>query len=72
MLRQPEDWREVRRLRQLTMPTVKTEPPPLFNWFSLPYAQYERARREEEAYRRKWWADFHRTEAFARAQQGGN
>lgn len=54
------------------MPTYKPEPPPLFNWFTLPFAQYERARREEEAYRRKWWADFRRTEAFARAQQGGN
>ena len=54
------------------MPTVKPEPPPLFCWFKLPYAQYEAARREEAAYRRKRYAEQARREAFGRAQQGGN
>ena len=54
------------------MPTVKPEPPQLFNWFSLPFDQYERAGREQAAFNRKWWADYRRAEAFARAQQGGN
>lgn len=54
------------------MPTFKPEPPQLFNWFTLPFDQYERAAKEQAAFSRKWWAEFHRAEAFSRAQRGGN
>lgn len=72
-MRQREDGAvSVRYVRQLIMVTIPVGPPPLFNWFSLPYKDYAKARKEEAAFHRRWWANYHREQAFSRAQQGGN
>lgn len=52
------------------MPTVKPEPPPLYNWMAVPYDDYERCRRAEHSFRRQWYAGRTRKQIREREASG--